>query len=139
MNNGKINELTPFLACVALSVAMPCQITRAAPPGSARPEMHVSVSGISRGYTHDALRGLISRGVSAALANDRAAATHWSFSIQTAPGNRPETQIAATLQSGNALAVSGFFTSPDLGTAPSSVFIEEIREFAKRLLRRSDA
>jgi hypothetical protein len=90
------------------------------------------------GYTNEEVRGLIARGVEAAVADDRATATQWVFSVQAAPGNHPQTQIVATMRSGSAREVSGFFTSPNLGTAPTSLFVEEVRQFAKRLLRRSD-
>jgi hypothetical protein len=131
-------KMTPRLAYVVLAVAMPGGITLAAEPAPAPPQAQISVSGMSRGYTNEEVRGLIARGVEAAVADDRATATQWVFSVQAAPGNHPQTQIVATLRSGSAREVSGFFTSPNLGTAPTSLFVEEVRQFAKRLLRRSD-
>jgi hypothetical protein len=133
MKFGKVNNLTRFLTSGALSVAVSCGTTLAATPAQ------ISVTGLSRGYTNADVRGLIARGVEAALAEGGTAPTSWLFSVQSAAGNRPQTQIVATLHFGNARQVSGFFTSPNLGTAPTSVFVEEVREFAKRLLRRADA
>jgi hypothetical protein len=127
----KFMMLAPLLTCIAVSVAVASDAALAA---GVNP-VQISVSGISQGYTNEELRGLIARGVEASLADDRGPPTHWVFSIAAAAGNRPETKIVGTLRSGNGHAVSGFFTSSTLGTAPSSLFVEEVREFAKRLLK----
>lgn len=123
------------LACLALSVAISCGGALAAEPASSTTQVHISVSGMSRGYTNEDLRNLIAQGVEAALVDGQSAPTRWHFSIQAAAGNRPATQIVATMQSGNAHEVSGFFTSSSLGTAPTSLFVEEVRELARRLLQ----
>jgi hypothetical protein len=133
MSFDVFDKRTLILAGLALGFALSSETALAAPADA---PVHISVSGISRGYTNADLRDLIERGVQAALADDHATQSSWSFSVQTAPGNRPQTQIAATLQSGNEHPVSGYFTSPNLGTAPTGQFVEEVREFAKRLLRR---
>jgi hypothetical protein len=130
----KINELNisaALLAGIALGAAIPGGGALAAPAA------HISVSGISRGYSTADLKRLVARGVGEALADDGGAPTRWWFTIQPAPGSGARSQIVATLQAGNALAVSGFFTSPSLGTAPSGVFVREIHAFAARLLRRA--
>jgi hypothetical protein len=130
MKLAALDKSATLLAGLALWVAVPCEATLAAPP------LQISVSGTSRGYTNTQIRDLITRGVAAALTDDRAASTRWYFSIQSAPGNHPRTQIVATMRSGDAREVSGFFTSPTLGTSPSSLFVGEIHDFAERLLQR---
>jgi hypothetical protein len=118
----------------AASAALAQPTCDAFPHGVAKLRPRISVQGSGRGFTQPAVTALISRAVGLAEAAAGSGGRTWSFVLKAGGDNRPTTLVVGEVQDREHRPVCGFFRSASLGTAPPIVFVEEMQQFARRLI-----